>query len=676
MPHPSLALAWQRLPLWLRIRLAHGSVGSVHRLRCAADAITRSQSPSAAPDAPFGRADHAGRDTLLRTGRELLLAAWEDDPCNGQLAGQVLLLHQRMSGRSPWLHPALAALLAAIHEAWRRPADLARYERLAAQADWVRLQRHVDAERERDPANLFWVQQAVAVGELAADLDWLGEHLDRAKALLAPISLSVSSGASGTCGPCGSVGTAPLAPLFAHLSGCLAANRASGQEGHGDDAAARLHAAALAHFRAAALAVSGLLPATGSRQPDTAPGCGCWLAPVELAGHCLTRLGDAPAALPLWDAVLAARPWHVNLALRAHDVWRGVDAPEAAPAGSTAVLLYSWNKAQELDTALAHLAPGLPDVTRIALLDNGSTDGTGDVVRRWAGQFGADRCTAVHLPVNVGAAAARNWLMRLPEVAACDFAAYLDDDAAVPPDWLRRMAGAVRRQPDAAAWGGRTLDWHAPYIVQSADLHLTAHFRAPEGTPSDLAAFADDTPPPSGNDAGNDTGSEADGAAGGPARDVLSPEVAFAASRVHALPFSVSDLHAQVTDMGRFDYLRPCISVTGCCHMFRTAELLQSGGFSLSLSPSQYDDLEHDLRRAREGHMACYTGFLPVRHMKRSGKAVRMGAAQFGNGLGNRYKLSGMFDAAEVLAMRRREFEALERDLLRKLAALSAHTGS
>ncbi|MGJ3522660.1 glycosyltransferase family 2 protein [Nitratidesulfovibrio sp. D1] len=643
MPHASLALAWQRLPLWLRIRLAHGSVGSVHRLRCAADAIARSQSPATPPDGL------AGRDALLRTGRELLLAAWEDDPCNGQLAGQVLLLDQRMS----WLHPALAALLAAVHGAWRRPADLARYERLAAQADWVRLQRHVDAERERDPANLFWVHQAVAVGELSGDLDWLGDHLSRAEAVLARAAVTGAA--------------PPLAPLFAHLSGCLAANRASG----GDEAtAARHHGTALARFRAAARAVSGL-PGSGAT-----PGSGCWLAPVEHAGHCLARLGDAPAALPLWDAVLAARPWHVNLALRAHDAWRGVDAPEAAPAGSTAVLLYSWNKAAELDTALAHLAPGLPDVARIVLLDNGSTDGTGgtggtgstgDVVRAWADRFGADRCTAVHLPVNVGAAAARNWLMRLPEVAACDFAAYLDDDAAVPPDWLRRLAGAVRRQPDASAWGGRTLDWHAPYMVQSADLHLTAHFRAPEGTPPDLAAFADDTPPPAGNPAG---------AAGGPQRDVLSPEVAFAASRAHALPFSVSDLHAQVTDMGRFDYLRPCISVTGCCHLFRTAELLAAGGFSLSLSPSQYDDLEHDLRRARDGRMACYTGFLPVRHMKRSGKAVRMGAAQFGNGLGNRYKLSGMFDAAEILAMRRREFEALERDLLRKLAALGTRTGS
>lgn len=664
MPHASLALAWQRLPLWLRIRLTHGSVGSVHRLRCAADAITRSQSPAASP---ANTTAPAGRDDLLRTGRELLLAAWEDDPCNGQLAGQVLLLHQRL----PWLHPALAALLAAVHGAWRRPADLARYERLAAQADWVRLQRHVDAERERDPDNLFWVQQAVAVGELSGDLDWLDGHLHRAAARLAPSGGSALSGGPGTSG------ASPLAPLFDHLHGCLAANRASSCVGLADGGAtaARHHDAALAHFRDAALAVSGLpasAPTASDRSGTAAPGSGCWLAPVEHAAHCLVRLGDAPAALPLWDAVLSARPWHVNLALRAHDVWRGVDTPDAVPAGSTAVLLYSWNKAQELDTALTHLAPGLPDMARIALLDNGSTDGTGDVVRTWADRFGADRCTAVHLPVNVGAAAARNWLMHLPEVAACDFAAYLDDDAAVPPDWLRRLAGAVRRQPDAAAWGGRTLDWHAPYVVQSADLHLTAHFRAPEGTPADLAAFADDTPPPSGNATGNNAGNTT----GEPQRDTLSPEVAFSPARAHALPFSVSDLHAQVTDMGRFDYLRPCISVTGCCHMFRTADLLEAGGFSLSLSPSQYDDLEHDLRRARAGRMACYTGFLPVRHMKRSGKAVRMGAAQFGNGLGNRYKLSGMFDAAEVLAMRRREFEALERDLLRKLAALGTRTGA
>lgn len=688
MPHASLALAWQRLPLWLRIRLVHGSVGSVHRLRCAADAITRSQSPAAFTASATGP---AGRDDLLRTGRELLLAAWEDDPCNGQLAGQVLLLHQRL----PWLHPALTDLLAAVHGAWRRPADLARYERLAAQADWVRLQRHVDDERQREPDNLFWVQQAVAVGELSGDLDWLDGHLHRATARLAPPPSSDAS----------QPGTSPLAPLFAHLHGCLATNRASACAGLADGGAtaARHHDVALAHFRDAALAVSGLpasgLPASGlipsglpaSNRPSSAAPCsGFWLAPVEHAAHCLVRLGDAPAALPLWDAVLTARPWHVNLALRAHDVWRGVDTPEAAPAGSTAVLLYSWNKAQELDTALTHLAPGLADVARIALLDNGSTDGTGgiggtgDVVRAWAERFGADRCTAVHLPVNVGAAAARNWLMRLPEVVACDFAAYLDDDVAVPADWLRRLAGAVRRQPDAAAWGGRTLDWHAPYVVQSADLHLTAHFRAPEGTPPDLAAFADDTPPPSGNDTGSDAGDmpadrvgdRVGDRAGAPQRDVLSPEVAFSPARAHALPFSVSDLHAQVTDMGRFDYLRPCISVTGCCHLFRTAELLEDGGFSLSLSPSQYDDLEHDLRRARAGRLACYTGFLPVRHMKRSGKAVRMGAAQFGNGLGNRYKLSGMFDAAEVLAMRRREFEALERDLLRKLAALGTRTAS
>ncbi|NHZ48095.1 glycosyltransferase family 2 protein, partial [Desulfovibrio sp. XJ01] len=257
MPHAPLALAWQRLPLWLRIRLVHGSVGSVHRLRCAADAITRSQSPATSPDHHTGSAP---RDALLRIGRELLLAAWEDDPCNGQLAGQVLLLHQRM----PWLHPALAALLAAVHGAWRRPADLARYERLAAQADWVRLQRHVDDERQREPDNLFWVQQAVAVGELSGDLDWLESHLHRAAAPLAPSGLSGPSGASGASGASGPSGTAgtgsPLAPLFDHLHGCLAANRASACAGLADGGAtaARHHDAALNRFRAAALAVSGL----------------------------------------------------------------------------------------------------------------------------------------------------------------------------------------------------------------------------------------------------------------------------------------------------------------------------------------------------------------------------------------------------------------------------------
>lgn len=112
--------------------------------------------------------------------------------------------------------------------------------------------------------------------------------------------------------------------------------------------------------------------------------------------------------------------------------------------------------------------------------------------------------------------------------------------------------------------------------------------------------------------------------------------------------------------------------------MFRAADLYtekadgthDSGDFSLFFSPSQYDDLEHDLRMARYGKFCCYTGFLPVRHMKRTGKATRMSAAQFGNGLGNKYKLHTLFEPHEIADLKERETALLERDLLNKLRAL------
>lgn len=101
-----------------------------------------------------------------------------------------------------------------------------------------------------------------------------------------------------------------------------------------------------------------------------------------------------------------------------------------------------------------------------------STDATADVMRVWGDRMGRDRFVPVRLAVNVGAPAARNWLMQLPQVAACEYTAYLDDDAAVPADWLRHFARAVALRPEAAAWGCRVVDWHSPGLVQSAALHM------------------------------------------------------------------------------------------------------------------------------------------------------------------------------------------------------------
>lgn len=40
--------------------------------------------------------------------------------------------------------------------------------------------------------------------------------------------------------------------------------------------------------------------------------------------------------------------------------------------------------------------------------------------------------TVINVPVNIGAPAARNWLMKLSDVKACDWAIYLDDDILLP----------------------------------------------------------------------------------------------------------------------------------------------------------------------------------------------------------------------------------------------------
>lgn len=113
--------------------------------------------------------------------------------------------------------------------------------------------------------------------------------------------------------------------------------------------------------------------------------------------------------------------------------------------------------------------------------------------------------------------------------------------------------------------------------------------------------------------------------------------------------------------------------MTGCCHLFRTQALEENGGFALHLSPSQYDDVEHDLRLARAGGLAVYQGHLGVRHKKRTGAASRQSAAELGNSLGNKFKMQAMHPRAEMEALLRADRDRLLDDLLERLDLLE-HT--
>lgn len=327
---------------------------------------------------------------------------------------------------------------------------------------------------------------------------------------------------------------------------------------------------------------------------------------------------------------LATAPWNMGLALRGHDVLAGVAEMRTALPGSVALLLYSWNKADELDATLASILDSDLTGASLFVLDNGSTDRTAEVLAGWESRFvaelGADRFTVISLPVNVGAASARNWLLHMDVVQEHEFICYLDDDVELSKDWLSRLGAAVKVYPEAGVWGCKVVDHANGLLIQSADSHLLAE-------PDTIVDF----------------------------------------SRLAPNPFKLSDLHIQTVNSGDFDFMRPCASVTGCCHLFRTKTLLESGDFAIQLSPSQYDDMEHDIRLCEAGLFPVYQGHLAVRHKKRTGVASHTSMQEEGNALGNKYKMQTMHGVEEVCAAARAEQAVLEVDILVKLKFLEEY---
>jgi GT2 family glycosyltransferase len=338
-------------------------------------------------------------------------------------------------------------------------------------------------------------------------------------------------------------------------------------------------------------------------------------------GECLYLQGRREEAAACWSAALARRPWQINLVLRLTDVLLGRDLPRRHPEGSGRILLYTWNHAPDLDAALGALAASELGSCGITLLDNGSTDSTPEVVRSWRDRL-AGRLESLVLPTNVGAPAARNWLLGLESVRAADWVIFLDDDALVPPGWLGWFGAAFAAYPGAGVLGCRVVDQAAPLAAQSVDLHF---------------------------DAG---GREAD-------RDRAARHLSGGSVFV---PQAL-----ETADFGQFSYLRPAMSVTGCCHLLTRASIEGVGLFDLRFSPSQFDDFERDLRAALAGFSCVYQGRLAVRHIKRSGAMAGMSSWQRANVGGNLFKLWNTYSNEQVEELIRADNRILWEDLRRRL---------
>ncbi len=330
-------------------------------------------------------------------------------------------------------------------------------------------------------------------------------------------------------------------------------------------------------------------------------------------------IGQHEKALELWEALAedAQGPYSLNLAAEAY---RATGEPEKAvilymrslkldplqqpiryrlealanpfvpernlPDERTVnIYLYSWNKADFLEKTLLSLASTHIGNARIKVLLNGCTDDSQARVERIREEHFGDRLEIISLPVNIGAPAARNWLIAQPETLQADYTAFLDDDVDVEPDWLSSMLTVLEQHEKAGVVGCK--------IIAPGSLRRYQYlYRTPSVVRDDLFRISFD-----------------------------SPSVKF--------------------DTGLYDVIRPTANVMGCCHVFRRQALADCPTFDLRFSPSQMDDVAHDFELLLHGYEVYYCGHTSCVHHQNTGGART--PAQVGNTLGNDVKFYHKF---------------------------------
>jgi glycosyltransferase involved in cell wall biosynthesis len=117
------------------------------------------------------------------------------------------------------------------------------------------------------------------------------------------------------------------------------------------------------------------------------------------------------------------------------------------------VIICTRNRANQLanvlDSACKLVVPS--DLHwEFVVVDNGSSDGTVDVVAKYADRLPI-RCVIEDTP---GLSNARN---RGVDEARGDYICWTDDDVVIDPQWLSAYAAAFKRHPEAAVFGGKVI---------------------------------------------------------------------------------------------------------------------------------------------------------------------------------------------------------------------------
>ena len=134
--------------------------------------------------------------------------------------------------------------------------------------------------------------------------------------------------------------------------------------------------------------------------------------------------------------------------------------------------------------------------------------------------------------------------------------------------------------------------------------------------------------------------------------------------------FQIANAGSGELDMGLHQYSRPCLSVTGCCHLMHRERLLELGGFDLRFGPSQFDDFDLDLRNLLHGGHAIYAGRTSIRHCQRSSLGQADSEAKQGHIHGNMLKLNTKYTPEQKAQLIQRHRDLLWDDLIAKTTDL------
>ncbi|PKN08523.1 MAG: family 2 glycosyl transferase [Deltaproteobacteria bacterium HGW-Deltaproteobacteria-8] len=297
--------------------------------------------------------------------------------------------------------------------------------------------------------------------------------------------------------------------------------------------------------------------------------------------------GDAKGAVAFYEKSLALDGDQAPVRFRLAELQRpSVKRPELVAQKKVAIYLYSFNKAKLLGETLTCLAATDIGRASVTVLLNGCSDDSLAVVESARELFPDNAFTILPLPVNIGAPAARNWLTNLPSTWENDYVAFLDDDVEMPRDWLQWYLSIAEADPRIGVVGCKIV-----YPGQPAKLQYLYRY------------------------------------------------VSIAKNDLLRLSLSVA--HHQY-DNGFYDCIRETRSVMGCLHLFRTEALRRVPNFDIRFSPSQMDDIDHDLCLCLEGFKVMYCGLVACIHHQSSGLAARTevrNPAMVGNCLGNDVKV-------------------------------------